>query len=91
MCLSIRLKHGHKKIHTLSDLLKVRGSERILMHMLQNAAIRYTDLLRISCTSIRKNCAEVGAVVSGWQVRLRRNAAFLCQEAQANPSMFRTT
>lgn len=53
--------------------------------------IRYTDLLRISCTSIRKNCAEVGAVVSGWQVRLRRNAAFLCQEAQANPSMFRTT
>ena len=28
-------------------------------------SMRYTDLLRISCTSIRKNCAAVGAVVSG--------------------------
>ena len=30
------LAHGHQKIHSLSDLLKVRGSERILMQMLQH-------------------------------------------------------
>jgi len=27
LCLSIRLTHGQQKIHSLSDLLKVRGSE----------------------------------------------------------------
>ena len=38
--LSVRLAHGHQKIHSLSDLLKVGGCERILVQMLQNAAIR---------------------------------------------------
>ena len=38
-----------------------KGSESIS----GNVQWGYTDLLRISCTSIRKNCAEVGAVVSG--------------------------
>ena len=38
---------GHQKVHGLSDLLKVRGSEGILVQMLQNAAMRYTDLFRI--------------------------------------------
>ena len=36
--LPVRLAHGHQKIHSLSDLLKVRGSEGILMQMLQNTA-----------------------------------------------------
>ena len=36
--LPVRLAHGHQKIHSLSDLLKVRGSERILMQILQNTA-----------------------------------------------------
>ena len=37
--LSVRLAHRHQKIHSLSDLLKVRRSEGVLMQMLQNTAI----------------------------------------------------
>ena len=37
--LPVRLTHGHQKIHSLSDLLKVRRSEGILMQMLQNTAV----------------------------------------------------
>ena len=37
--LPVSLTHGHQKVHSLSDLLKVRGSERILMQMLQDAAV----------------------------------------------------
>ena len=37
--LPVRLTHGHQKIHSLSDLPKVRGSERFLMQMLQDAAV----------------------------------------------------
>ena len=33
------LTHGHQKVHSLSDLLKVRRSEGVLMQMLQNTAI----------------------------------------------------
>ena len=36
--LPVRLAHGHQKIHSLSDLLKVRESKGILMQMLQNTA-----------------------------------------------------
>ena len=36
--LPVRLTHGHQKIHSLSDLLKVRESKGILMQMLQNTA-----------------------------------------------------
>lgn len=36
--LPVRLAHGHQKIHSLSDLLKVRGSKGILVQMLQNTA-----------------------------------------------------
>lgn len=36
--LPVRLAHGHQKIYSLSDLLKVRGSKGILMQMLQNTA-----------------------------------------------------
>ena len=37
--LPVRLAHGHQKVHSLSDLLKIRGSERILMQMLQNVPV----------------------------------------------------
>ena len=37
--LPVRLAHGHQKIHSLSDLLQIRRSERILMQMLQNATV----------------------------------------------------
>jgi len=37
--LPVGLTHGHQKIHSLSDLLKVRRSESILMQMLQNTAV----------------------------------------------------
>ena len=36
--LPVRLAHGHQKIHSLSDLLKVRESKGILVQMLQNTA-----------------------------------------------------
>ena len=36
--LPVRLTHGHQKIHSLSDLLKVRESKGILVQMLQNTA-----------------------------------------------------
>ena len=39
LCLPVCLAHGHQKIHSLSDLLKVRESESILLQMLQNAAV----------------------------------------------------
>ena len=37
--LPVRLTHGHQKVHSLSDLLKVRRSESILLQMLQNTAV----------------------------------------------------
>ena len=37
--LPICLAHGHQKTHSLSDLLKVRERESILMQMLQNTAV----------------------------------------------------
>ena len=36
--LPICLAHGHQKVHSLSDLLKVRESKGILVQMLQNTA-----------------------------------------------------
>ena len=38
LCLPVRLTHGHQKIYSLSDLLKVRESKGILVQMLQNTA-----------------------------------------------------
>ena len=37
--LPIGLTHGHQKVHGLSDLPEIRGSERTLMQMLQNAPV----------------------------------------------------
>ena len=39
LCLPVCLAHGHQKTYSLSDLLKIRGSECILVQMLQNAAV----------------------------------------------------
>ena len=37
--LPVCLTHGHQEVHSLSDLLKIRGSEGILVQMIQDAAV----------------------------------------------------
>ena len=39
LCLPVRLAHRHQEVHGFPDLLKISRSERILMQMLQDAAV----------------------------------------------------
>lgn len=39
LCLPVCLAHRHQKVHGFPNLLKIRGSERILMQMLQNVPV----------------------------------------------------